>query len=111
MAITTPVAIGRPSGHRTVLGSLAMGPSRRRKRRVVSAVVTVVLTTWMILGTVGAAATESPEPPVIDPGDPRSEGEGPGLVGLPLLAAAAVIGLGVLAAGATVVVVRLSRED
>ena len=65
---------------------------------------------WLGLSPVGILAASS-EPPVVDPGDPRSEGEGPGLVGAPLLAAAAVIGLGLLAAGATVIVVRLTRED
>ncbi|MEX2011259.1 MAG: hypothetical protein WEF51_03360 [Chloroflexota bacterium] len=39
-------------------------------------------------------------------GDPRSVGEGPGLVGDPLFALALVIGIGVLAAGLTALYVR-----
>lgn len=57
------------------------------------------------------AEVVSPSPVVIDPGDPRSEGEGPGLVGSPLLAAAGVIVLGVAAAGATLVYLRLTRDE
>ena len=73
-------------------------------------VVTIAAALWLGLAATGVLA-QSPEPPVVAPGDPRSEGEGPGLVGAPLLAAAAVIGLGLLAAGATIIVVRLTRED
>lgn len=39
-------------------------------------------------------------------GDPRSVGEGPGLVGDPLFALALVVGIGVLAAGLTALYVR-----
>jgi len=53
-----------------------------------------------------AAATPSPAPP--GAGDPRSAGEGPGLVGAPLLAIGAVLGLGVLAVLATVAYVQLT---
>lgn len=52
-----------------------------------------------------AAATPSPPP---GEGDPRSSGEGPGLVGTPLLAIGAVLGLGVLAVLATVAYVQLT---
>jgi hypothetical protein len=52
-----------------------------------------------------AAATPSPPP---GEGDPRSAGEGPGLVGTPLLAIGAVLGLGVLAVLATVAYVQLT---
>jgi len=47
---------------------------------------------------------------LIDPLDPRAEGEGPGVVGAPLLAALAVLALGALAALATAVYVRLTHR-
>jgi hypothetical protein len=52
-----------------------------------------------------AAATALPG------GDTRSEGEGAGLVGQPVLIAAAVVILGAAAAGITLLYVRVSRED
>lgn len=54
---------------------------------------------------IALAATPSPPP---GEGDPRSAGEGPGLVGTPLLAIGAVLGLGVLAVLATVAYVQLT---
>ena len=45
------------------------------------------------------AAAAEPSPVLIDPLDPRAEGEGPGLVGDPLLALAFVLALALLAAG------------
>jgi hypothetical protein len=54
---------------------------------------------------VASAATPSPPP---GEGDPRSAGEGPGLVGAPLLAIGAVVGLGLLAVLATVAYVQLT---
>ena len=52
--------------------------------------------------TIGA----EPSPVMIDPLDPRAEGEGAGIVGQPLLAAIAVILLGMLAAAGTAVYAR-----
>jgi hypothetical protein len=49
-----------------------------------------------------------PSPVLIDPLDPRAEGEGPGIVGQPLLAALVVLALGFLAAAGTVLFVRLA---
>ena len=43
------------------------------------------------------ASAASPNPTPDGEGDPRSAGEGPGLVGAPLMAIGAVVGLGVLA--------------
>jgi hypothetical protein len=58
------------------------------------------------LPAIAAAATPSPAPP--GEGDPRSAGEGPGLVGAPLLAIGAVVGLGIVAVLATVAYVQLT---
>ena len=57
--------------------------------------------------------TPVPEPSsgVIRTGDPRSEGEGPGIVGSPLGIAVGVVGLGLLAAGGTALYVRVTREE
>lgn len=76
----------------------------------------VVMALLLLLPTTGFAmpvhaVDASPSPTVVEPGDPRSEGEGAGLVGQPLLVAGAVVLLGLLAAGATLVYVRLTRES
>jgi hypothetical protein len=53
------------------------------------------------------AAAASPEPSAPG-GDTRSVGEGPGLVGAPFLAIIGILALGLLAAGATVLYLRLT---
>jgi hypothetical protein len=52
------------------------------------------------------AATPTPTPEL--GGDPRSSGQGPGLVGDPLLAIAVVVGIGLVALGATLLYVRMT---
>ncbi len=59
--------------------------------------------------TASAIAAE-PSPIFIDPLDPRAEGEGPGVVGDPLLALVVVLVLGLLAAAAAALYVRLGRS-
>ncbi len=71
---------------------------------------------------VSAAADASPTPTLpaleedlidedlIVAGDPRSEGEGPGIVGSPLAILFGVIVLGLATAGVTVVVVRMRGD-
>lgn len=78
----------------------------------------VVLALLLLLLPGGPAAATSPDaspragdPGVIGTGDPRSEGEGPGLVGSPLLVALGVVALGLVTAAVTVVAVRLTRPD
>ena len=75
-------------------------------RRLVWAVVlaTAVL---VVVPAVALAASPSPSAPVA--GDTRSAGEGPGLVGAPMLAILIVVGLGVGTALVTLAYVRLSR--
>lgn len=60
---------------------------------------------WLGPAAVQAA---SPAPSPDTTGDTRSAGEGPGLVGAPLLAIGGVLGLGLLAALATIAYVRLT---
>lgn len=65
----------------------------------------------------GADPTSVPAPPtsvpteVLEGGDLRSDGEGPGLVGNPLLILLAVVALGAATVGATALLVRLFRRD
>ena len=62
---------------------------------------------WAVAGAVtGTALAASPIPSAVTAGDPRSSGQGPGLVGDPLLAIGAVILLGVVSVGATLLYVR-----
>jgi hypothetical protein len=64
-------------------------------------------------GLVAAALAASPEPSVAEGGDPRSNGQGPGLVGTPGLAILGVAAIAILAVLVTMVYVRLtaSRQD
>jgi hypothetical protein len=68
----------------------------------------VIGVAWFLFIAVGAVAAATPAPTQVSGGDPRSAGEGPGLVGAPFVAIAAVIALGVLAAAATAVWIRLT---
>jgi hypothetical protein len=73
----------------------------------------------LALGSVALGAEPSPmlpspsplPPELLEGGDLRSDGAGPGLVGSPLLILAAVIVLGLATAGATVVIARLTQRD
>ena len=57
------------------------------------------------------APQPSPTPGFLDTGDPRSNGQGPGLVGSPFAVALGVVLLGVLTAGGTLLYVRLTQPD
>jgi hypothetical protein len=59
-------------------------------------------------GLIPAAYAASPEPSIAAGGDPRSNGQGPGLVGTPGVALLAVIAIGVVAVVATTIYVRLT---
>ena len=64
---------------------------------------------WLIVATSVLAASPSPGPAA---GDPRSSGQGPGLVGDPALALLAVVAIGVASVVATLIYVRLTaRRD
>lgn len=57
-------------------------------------------------GPAALAADPTPTPAVV--GDPRSSGEGAGLVGRPLLALGGMLAVGLLAAAGTLLYVRLT---
>jgi hypothetical protein len=87
--------------------------ARNRAGTRVGAAVTLAFA-LLILGA-GAprglrAATPSPSPSPSEPaaGDTRSSGEGAGFVGAPFVAVGLVLAVGLLAAGATLVYVRLT---
>ena len=56
---------------------------------------------------VPASASPSAGTIIIDTGDPRSNGQGPGLVGSPFAIAIGVVLLGVIAAGGTLLYLRV----
>ncbi|MDQ3491800.1 MAG: hypothetical protein M3452_00885 [Chloroflexota bacterium] len=102
-------------------GWLADGPGRLANdrlfvdlrgvlRTVVMVAATAVLVTLLVatLGTEVLAA--EPQPSIVPPVDPRSDGQGPGLVGSPVGVAMGVILLGVVVAAVTALVLRLTRE-
>ena len=100
-----------------MLGSLSpvkpMTDARQRgpgPRRGVRLLLPLVLVASSLTGLTPVQA-ESPSPTIVGSGDPRSEGEGAGLVGSPLLVAFAVIAVGAAASVITLVIVRLRGED
>jgi hypothetical protein len=98
---------------------LALGSSRPRIAAacfLVGGILVVAGLAWAGLGALAArlvgdavpmALAASPSPPA-GGGDPRSSGEGPGLVGEPFLALLAVIGIALIALAVTTAYVRLT---
>ena len=80
--------------------------TRDRTARTVAA-VTTGLVAWLLSVEVALAASPTPEP---IGGDPRSSGQGPGLVGDPLFAVLAVVVIGVVSVVATLAYVRLTAR-
>ena len=76
----------------------------RRARAAASSGAALVLALVAALPALAATPTPTAELG----GDPRSSGQGPGLVGDPLLAILVVVGIGLLALGATLLYVRLT---
>jgi hypothetical protein len=74
---------------------------RIARRGAVLAVVLLLLSVTIVLGA-------SPEPSPAGAGDTRSAGEGPGLVGAPLLAIGGVVAIGAASLLATLGYVRLT---
>lgn len=76
--------------------------------------VLVLLVLLLGLLWVLPALGAEPSPPsagVLESGDPRSEGAGPGLIGSPLLILAGVVALGVATAVVTLMAARLRGRD
>ena len=63
---------------------------------------------WLACALATLAASPSPEPAV---GDPRSSGQGPGLVGDPGFALLAVVAIGAGTVAATLIYVRLTARS
>jgi hypothetical protein len=92
---------------------------RARRRTLVPFLLAAAI--WLVVALPVAAATPepiaspapqpSPTPGFLDTGDPRSNGQGPGLVGSPFAVAFGVVLLGVVAAGGTLLYVRLTQPD
>ena len=68
----------------------------------------VLVVAFILLALATTAFAATPVPSTIAGGDPRSAGEGPGLVGTPVVAIAIVFGLGIAAAAVTLAYVRLT---
>jgi hypothetical protein len=68
----------------------------------------ILASIWLALALAGPVAAASPSPSGAIGGDPRSSGQGPGLVGDPAFAILAVIAIGLLAVALTLLYVRLT---
>ena len=80
--------------------------ARAAHRRLVVAMVVVCCVLAVAIFVPGIALAASPVPTPEAGGDTRSAGEGPGLVGAPLLAIGLVLAIGIVAAGSTLLYVR-----
>jgi hypothetical protein len=69
--------------------------------------IAAVLMAWIVCAGAALAASPSPEPVG---GDPRSSGQGPGLVGDPLFALLAVIVIGIGSMLATLAYVKVTAR-
>ncbi len=84
-------------------------PDRRHAPGAARLSVMAALALWLVIALAlpYAARAASPDPtPEPAAGDPRSSGQGPGLVGDPLFAIGVVALIGVLAVGGTLLYVR-----
>jgi hypothetical protein len=78
-----------------------------RRLGAVATAATAAVTAWHLLAAATLAA--SPSPGVVV-GDPRSSGQGPGLVGDPAYALLVVFAIGLVSVVATLVYVRLTAN-
>ena len=76
-------------------------------RRCLSGVLATAAT-WLAIASAALAATPTPG---AEAGDPRSSGQGPGLVGDPLFAVLAVVVIGVTAVLVTLAWIRLTARN
>jgi len=75
------------------------------------AAAVLALLALLLVAAVALGAEPTPVPVLFEGGDLRSDGEGPGLVGNPLLILLVVLGLGLATAAVTALVVRLTQRD
>ena len=75
------------------------------------AAAVLALLALLLVAAVALGAEPTPVPALFEGGDLRSDGEGPGLVGNPLLILLVVLGLGLATAAVTALVVRLTQRD
>jgi hypothetical protein len=80
-----------------------------RRSRIARAAVAAILAGALVL-TIAAVALAADPTPSPASGDPRSNGQGPGFVGQPLLAIGIVAAVGLGAVAATLVYVRLTAR-
>jgi len=78
---------------------------RSLDRRAGAAAATTLALAWL-LTTASSVLAASPSPSALPGGDPRSSGQGPGLVGDPLLAIVVVALIALLSLAAALVYVR-----
>lgn len=82
-----------------------IGLVRRRARRLGTTLAAAIALAMAIVGAVAAA---SPSPSGAIGGDPRSAGQGPGLVGDPAVAILLVIAIGLISMLGTLAYVKLT---
>lgn len=92
-----PRAEGAPRSEHTIPPAIVLG-------------LILALGLVLLLGGIAGAAEPSLTPGFLQGGDPRSEGEGPGLVGSPLAILAGVVVLGLATAALTVAVIRVRQR-
>lgn len=76
--------------------------------RLAVSIVSVAIAAAALLVDAAVALAASPSPTTAAGGDPRSSGQGPGLVGDPLAAIALVVAIALVSLVATLVYVRLT---
>lgn len=120
-AIRLTAGLGRPLVLSTLeppeaMRVLAEGSSARPRlvaALLVAAAILLTLAAIVAIAHPDAALAASPSPSPAAGGDPRSPGEGPGLVGNPVIAIAGVLAIGLGAVAATLAWLRLTgrRDD
>jgi hypothetical protein len=85
-----------------------MGARRRHLVRIRSGLAAAVLASAAWWGTTAIVLAATPTPSAAAGGDPRSSGQGPGLVGDPAFAVLAVVAIGLAAVLLTLVYLRLT---
>jgi hypothetical protein len=97
--------VGRDRGDR-VTGRQPRRPHRPRCTATIRPIVAILGVGALWLATAAAALGASPTPAV--GGDPRSSGQGPGLVGDPAFAVLAVLAIGIGTIAITLAYIRLT---